>query len=90
MHKHLLLQLIFGFESKVRDVLFEYQQAVIHFGLQLDMLEVCPLYSRLLTAIPILQYSKILRRNSNKTSLVWFPFCCFHVSKSGNTKQAVL
>ena len=37
---------------------------------QLDQLEVCLPYSRLLTAIPILAVFQNLRWNSNKTSLV--------------------
>ena len=36
---------------------------------QLDQLEVCLPYSRLLTGIPILAVFQILRWNSNKTSL---------------------
>ena len=36
---------------------------------QLDQLEVCLSYSRLLTGIPILMVFQILRWNSNKTSL---------------------
>ena len=36
---------------------------------QLDQLEVCLLYSRLLTGIPMLAVFQNLRWNSNKTSL---------------------
>ena len=36
---------------------------------QLDQLEVCPPYSRLLTGIPLLAVIQNLRWNSNKTSL---------------------
>ena len=39
------------------------------FGEQLDQLEVCLPYSRLLTGIPILAVFQNLRWNSNKTSL---------------------
>ena len=52
-----------------REVLFEYHQAVVPFFEQLDHLEVCPPYSRLLTGIPILAVFQNLRWNSNKTSL---------------------
>ena len=37
---------------------------------QLDQLEVCLSYSRLLTGIPILAVFQNLRWNSNKTSLI--------------------
>ena len=53
-----------------RDVLFEYHRAVVPFVEQLDQLEVCLPYSRLLTGIPILAVFQNLRWNSNKTSLL--------------------
>ena len=40
-----------------REVLFEYHQTVVPFFEQLDHLEVCLPYSRLLTGIPILAVS---------------------------------
>ena len=53
---------------KSRDVLFEYHRAVAVVE-QLDQLEVCLPYSRLLTGIPILEVFQNLMWNSNKTSL---------------------
>jgi len=53
-----------------RDVLFEYHRAVVPFVEQLDQLEVCLPYSRLLSGIPILMVLKKLRWNSNKTTLI--------------------
>ena len=51
-----------------RDILLKYQ--LFLFAEQLDQLEVCLPYSRLLTGIPILEVFQNLRWNSNKTSLV--------------------
>ena len=51
---------------KSRDVLFEYHRAVAVVE-QLDQLEVCLPYSRLLTGIPIRLQN--FGWNSNKTSL---------------------
>ena len=53
---------------KSRDVLFEYHRAIAVVE-QLDQLEVCLPYSRLLTGIPILAVFQNLRWHSNKTSL---------------------
>ena len=53
---------------KSRDVLFAYHRAV-EVVEQLDQLEVCLPYSRLLTGIPILAVFQNLRWHSNKTSL---------------------
>ena len=52
-----------------RDILFEYHRAVFLFVKQLDHLEVCLPYCRLLTGIAILAVFQNLRWNSNKTSL---------------------
>ena len=52
-----------------KDVLFEYHRTVVSFFEQLDQLEVCLPYSRLLAGIPILAVFQNLRWNSNKTSL---------------------
>jgi len=54
-----------------RDVLFEYHRAVVPFVEQLDQLEVCLPYSRLLAGIPILGVFQNLRWNSNKTTLIY-------------------
>ena len=52
---------------KCRDDLFEYHWAVVE---QLDQLEVCLPYRRLLAGIPILAVFQNLRWKSNKTSLM--------------------
>ena len=52
--------------------LIEYHQAVVPFVEQLDQLEVCLPFSRLLTGIPILAVFQNSRWNSNKTSLYDF------------------
>ena len=54
-----------------RDVLFEYHLAIVPFCEQLDQLEVCLPYSRLLTGKTILAVFQNLRWNSNKTPLVF-------------------
>ena len=53
-----------------RDVLFEYHWAVVPFVEQLDQLEVCLPYSRLLPGIQKLLVFQNLTWNSNKTSLL--------------------
>ena len=52
------------------DVLLNTIEQIFHFIEQLDQLEVCLPYSRLLTGIPILVVFQNLRWNSNKTSLL--------------------
>ena len=54
-------------------------EQLLLFVEQLDQLEVCLTYSRLLTGIPILVVFQNLRWNSNKTSLCRGNFIEYHL-----------